>query len=145
MLSHLARCDVTVKAASTVLHTLCPVNNGGPTGSGDSVVVSLPEPSDSTDACLSKEMHGKVTQALLSDHHVRFVLDDLCADLLDVVFLHFQQRSPANACVPRHASCSSNIGACHWLHKNQAWLFFSWPTVPRAPQLGQCRSSYAFQ
>ena len=74
--------------ASTALHTLCPVNNGGSTGSRDSVVVSLPESSDSTDACLGEEMHGKVAQALLGDHHIGLVLDDLCADLLDVVFLH---------------------------------------------------------
>lgn len=92
MLSHLANV-----ASSTKLHTLCPVNNGGSTSSGDSIIVSFPEPSDSADACLGEEMHGKVTQALLSDHHIRLVLDDLCADLLDVVFLQFQQRSPANA------------------------------------------------
>ena len=97
MLSHLANHDL--ESASSVLLTLCPVNNGGPTRSGDSVVVSLPEPSDSADACLGEEVHGKVTQALLSDHHIRLVLDDLCADLLDVVFLHLQQCSPVNTYV----------------------------------------------
>ena len=81
---------------STAPPTLCPVDNRGSTGSGDSVVVSLPEPSDSADACLGEEMHSKVAQALLSDHHIRLVFDDLCTDLLDVVFLQLQQCSPAN-------------------------------------------------
>lgn len=80
----------------TALRTFCPVNNGSSTCSGDSVVVGLPEPSDGADACFGEEVHGQVTQALLSDHNIGLVLDDLCADLLDVVFLHLQQCSPAS-------------------------------------------------
>ena len=103
------------------------MNNCGSAGSGDSVVVSLPEPSDSADACLGEEMHGKVTQALLGDHHIRLVLDNLCADFLDVVFLHLQQRSPANACVSRHVSCASVFShrGMSFVATNQAWLLFS--------------------
>lgn len=80
----------------TAVHTLGPVNDGRSTCSGDSVVVGLPEPSDGADACLGKEVHGQVTQPLLSDHNIGLVLDDLCANLLDVVFLHLQQCSPAS-------------------------------------------------
>ena len=109
MLGHCSGYGFQVEAASTVLHTLCPVDNGGSTGSGDSVVVSFPEPSDSADACFGEEMHGKVTQAFLGDHHIRLVLDDLCADLLDVLFLHLQQRSPANGHKSRQCIVSIHI------------------------------------
>lgn len=107
-------CDQTsfatcgLEPESTAPPTLCPVNNSGSTGSGDSVVVSLPEPSDSADACLGEEVHGKVAQALLGDHYIRLVFNDFCTDLLDVVLLQLQQCSPANVaqcCV----SCSSTL------------------------------------
>jgi len=70
------------------------VYNGGSTGPGYSVVVCFPEPPDCTDACLCQEVHGKITESLLSDDHIRFVLDDLCANVLDVFLLHLQQGSP---------------------------------------------------
>lgn len=107
VISHLLQ-HVACSRKALLRPTLCPVDNGGSTGSGDSVVVGLPEPSDSADACLGEEMHGKVAQALLSDHHIRLVLDDLGTDLLDVVFLQLQQCSPANGAhcwVP----CSSTL------------------------------------
>ena len=75
--------------------TLCPVNNGGATCSGDPVVVCLAKPSNGADVCLGEEVHGQVTQALLSDDHIRLVLDDLATDVPDVLLLHFQQGSPA--------------------------------------------------
>lgn len=84
---------------STALRTFCPVHNRGSTCSRDSVVVGLPEPPDGADACLGEEVHGKVAQALLSDHNIGLVLDDLCANLLNVVFLHLKQSSPAGTLV----------------------------------------------
>lgn len=77
------------------LLTLCSVHNGSSTGSGYPVVVSLPESSDGTDARLGEEVHGQITQALLSDHYIRLVLNNLCTDLLDVFLLHLEQCSPA--------------------------------------------------
>ena len=62
--------------------------NSGSASSGDPVVVCLPEPPDCRDACLGQEVHGQVTQPLLSDHHIRLVLGDLCTDLFDVLFFH---------------------------------------------------------
>jgi len=74
--------------------TLCSVYNGSSTGPGYSVVVCFPEPPDCTNACLRQEVHGKVTKSLLSNDHIRFVFDDLCANVLDVFLLHLQQGSP---------------------------------------------------
>ena len=71
------------------------MHNGSPTGPGYPVVVSLPQPPDCTDASLCQEMHGQITEALLCDDYIGLVLDDLCTDVLDVLFLHLEKCSPA--------------------------------------------------
>ena len=80
-----------MQSVAHVFDTLCSVHNGSSAGSRYSVVVSLPESPDGTDARLGEEVHGQITKALLRDHHVRLVLDDLCTDLLDVLLLHLEQ------------------------------------------------------
>jgi len=94
------------------------VYNGSSTGPGYSVVVCFPEPSDCTDACLRQEVHGKITESLLSDHHIRFVLDDFCANVLDVFLLHLQQGSPEAIAANYHGL------AALWL-RMAGWLFLA--------------------
>ena len=77
-----------------------PVDDSCATRTRDAVVVCLTQPADATDACLRKEVHGQVAQALLCDHHIRLVLCNVLAQGLDILLFKLEQLSPAQADSP---------------------------------------------
>mmetsp|Transcript_24793 Transcript_24793/g.24304 ORF Transcript_24793/g.24304 Transcript_24793/m.24304 type:complete len:264 (-) Transcript_24793:397-1188(-) len=67
------------------------IHNGGSSDPGDSVVVSLPDPSDDCAvASLHQEVLGSVRHSLLSDHHIWLHLQNFLTHPLNLFFLHIQ-------------------------------------------------------
>ena len=73
-----------------------PMHNGGSRCSSYAIVVCFSESSDSADIGLGKVMHGKITEPLFCDDHIRFVLCNLCTSLLNPVLFQLQERCPAH-------------------------------------------------